>query len=52
MAPVYMAFLRFMGDENEARNYSYSLEVGANGRKMVCEGTPRSGRYETATMAS
>ncbi|CAA6661107.1 unnamed protein product [Spirodela intermedia] len=31
MAPVYMAFLRFMGDENEARNYSYSLE-----------GTPRS----------
>jgi hypothetical protein len=42
MAPVYMAFLRFMGDENEARNYSYSLEVGANGRKMVWEGTPRS----------
>ncbi|KAI4388179.1 hypothetical protein MLD38_000532 [Melastoma candidum] len=27
MAPVYMAFLRFMGDEMEARNYSYSLEV-------------------------
>ncbi|CAM0880567.1 unnamed protein product [Alopecurus aequalis] len=44
MAPVYMAFLRFMGDENEARNYSYSLEVGANGRKMVWEGTPRSVR--------
>ncbi|KAG8084786.1 hypothetical protein GUJ93_ZPchr0010g7977 [Zizania palustris] len=42
MAPVYMAFLRFMGDENEARNYSYSLEVGGNGRKMVWEGTPRS----------
>ncbi|XP_027349605.1 E3 ubiquitin-protein ligase SINAT3 isoform X3 [Abrus precatorius] len=32
MAPVYMAFLRFMGDEREARNYSYSLEVGGNGR--------------------
>ena len=41
MAPVYMAFLRFMGDENDARNYSYSLEVGANGRKMIWEGTPR-----------
>ncbi|XP_039845739.1 E3 ubiquitin-protein ligase SINAT5-like [Panicum virgatum] len=44
MAPVYMAFLRFMGDENEAKNYSYSLEVGANGRKMIWEGTPRSVR--------
>ncbi|KAK7350987.1 hypothetical protein VNO77_10095 [Canavalia gladiata] len=44
MAPVYMAFLRFMGDENEARNYSYSLEVGANGRKLIWEGTPRSVR--------
>ncbi|MCI13415.1 E3 ubiquitin-protein ligase SINAT3-like, partial [Trifolium medium] len=44
MAPVYMAFLRFMGDENDARNYSYSLEVGANGRKLIWEGTPRSVR--------
>ncbi|GAB4861584.1 E3 ubiquitin-protein ligase sinat3 [Ancistrocladus abbreviatus] len=42
MAPVYMAFLRFMGDEIEARNYSYSLEVGGNGRKLIWEGTPRS----------
>lgn len=42
MAPVYMAFLRFMGDENEARSFSYSLEVGANGRKLTWEGTPRS----------
>ncbi|KAL4565037.1 hypothetical protein LXL04_029119 [Taraxacum kok-saghyz] len=42
MAPVYMAFLRFMGDENDARNYSYSLEVGGNGRKLIWEGTPRS----------
>lgn len=42
MAPVYMAFLRFMGDEIEARNFSYSLEVGANGRKLIWEGTPRS----------
>ncbi|TXG63034.1 hypothetical protein EZV62_010028 [Acer yangbiense] len=43
-APVYMAFLRFMGDETEARNYSYSLEVGGNGRKLIWEGTPRSVR--------
>ncbi|GAA0143714.1 ubiquitin-protein ligase [Lithospermum erythrorhizon] len=42
MAPVYMAFLRFMGDEADARNYTYSLEVGANGRKLIFEGTPRS----------
>ncbi|KAG9150656.1 hypothetical protein Leryth_008123 [Lithospermum erythrorhizon] len=42
MAPVYMAFLRFMGDEADARNYSYSLEVGGNGRKLTWEGTPRS----------
>ncbi|KAJ4850807.1 E3 ubiquitin-protein ligase sinat4 [Turnera subulata] len=44
MAPVYMAFLRFMGDEADARNYSYSLEVGGNGRKLIWEGTPRSVR--------
>ena len=44
MAPAYMAFLRFMGDEAEARNYSYSLEVGGNGRKLIWEGTPRSVR--------
>ncbi|RZS25313.1 hypothetical protein BHM03_00058506 [Ensete ventricosum] len=37
-----MAFLRFMGDENEARNFSYSLEVGGYGRKLTWEGTPRS----------
>ena len=39
-----MTFLYFMGYENEAKNYSYSLEVGANGRKMVWEGTLRSVR--------
>jgi E3 ubiquitin-protein ligase SIAH1 len=37
-----MAFLCFMGDENDGRNYSYSLEVGANGGKMIWEGAPRS----------
>ncbi|XP_008786897.2 E3 ubiquitin-protein ligase DIS1-like isoform X1 [Phoenix dactylifera] len=42
MAPVYTAFLRFMGDESEAKNYSYSLEVGGNGRKIIWQGVPRS----------
>ncbi|RRT48423.1 hypothetical protein B296_00049645 [Ensete ventricosum] len=41
-APVYIAFLRFMGDDNEAKNYSYSLEVGGYGRKIVWQGVPRS----------
>ncbi|XP_057955620.1 E3 ubiquitin-protein ligase SINAT2-like [Malania oleifera] len=42
MAPVYMAFLRFMGDDDEAKNFSYSLEVGGNGRKLIWQGVPRS----------
>lgn len=42
MAPVYMAFLRFMGDDNDAKKFSYSLEVGANGRKLMWQGIPRS----------
>lgn len=42
MAPVYIAFLRFMGDDNDAKNYSYSLEVGGNGRKLSWQGVPRS----------
>ncbi|GLT88331.1 hypothetical protein SLE2022_063620 [Rubroshorea leprosula] len=42
MAPVYMAFLRFMGDDEEAKKFSYSLEVGANGRKLTWQGIPRS----------
>ncbi|RYR51639.1 hypothetical protein Ahy_A06g026615 isoform A [Arachis hypogaea] len=41
-APVYMAFLRFMGDDNEAKKFSYSLEVGASGRKLIWQGIPRS----------
>lgn len=41
-APVYMAFLRFMGDDNEAKQFSYSLEVGGNGRKLIWQGIPRS----------
>ncbi|KAH0930699.1 hypothetical protein HID58_016426 [Brassica napus] len=41
-APVYMAFLRFMGDEKEAKKFSYSLEVGAHSRKLTWQGIPRS----------
>ncbi|KAL4385552.1 hypothetical protein GQ457_15G024100 [Hibiscus cannabinus] len=42
MAPVYMAFLRFMGDEDEARQFSYSPEVGGYVRKVIWQGVPRS----------
>ncbi|PRQ17370.1 putative aminoacyltransferase, E1 ubiquitin-activating enzyme [Rosa chinensis] len=42
IAPVYIAFLRFMGNAVEARTFSYRLEVGAHGRKLIWEGTPRS----------
>lgn len=42
MAPVYMAFLRFMGDEDDAKKFSYSLEVGGNGRQLMWQGVPRS----------
>ncbi|KAK0601736.1 hypothetical protein LWI29_026968 [Acer saccharum] len=41
-APVYIAFLWFMGHDNEAKNYSYSLEAGGNRRKMIWQGVPHS----------
>ena len=41
-SPVYMAFLRFMGDEPTAKRFGYSLEVGGAGRKMTWQGVPRS----------
>lgn len=31
-----------MGDEEEARQFSYTLEVGGNGRKLKWQGIPRS----------
>ncbi|KAM0935709.1 putative seven-in-absentia protein, TRAF [Dioscorea sansibarensis] len=31
VALVYMAFSGFTGDENEAKNFTYSLEVGGSG---------------------
>ncbi|KAH9309681.1 hypothetical protein KI387_037592, partial [Taxus chinensis] len=42
--PVYIAFLHFMGDDNDAKNFSYSLEVGGSGPKLTCQGIPRSTR--------
>ncbi|KAK1287536.1 E3 ubiquitin-protein ligase SINAT2 [Acorus calamus] len=41
-SPIYMAFLRFMGTEDEAADFRYSLEVGGNGRKLTWQGIPRS----------
>ncbi|KAG6509021.1 E3 ubiquitin-protein ligase SINAT5-like [Zingiber officinale] len=40
--PVYMAFIRFLGEESEARKFNYCLEVGGHGRKMKWQGVPRS----------
>ncbi|KAJ9691350.1 hypothetical protein PVL29_013507 [Vitis rotundifolia] len=40
--PVYMAFLSLIGNQAETGNYSYSLEIGGNGRKLTFEGIPRS----------
>ncbi|OAY70880.1 E3 ubiquitin-protein ligase SINAT3 [Ananas comosus] len=41
-SPIYLAYVRFMGEDNEARKYSYGLAVKTNGRKMTWEGIPRS----------
>ncbi|KAI3772475.1 hypothetical protein L6452_03661 [Arctium lappa] len=42
MAPFYISFLRFMGEETEAKKFSYSLEIGGGGRKLTWQGVPRS----------
>ena len=42
MVPVYMAFIHFMGDDHDTRKFSYSLEIGGNGKKMTRQGVPRS----------
>ncbi|XP_059627306.1 E3 ubiquitin-protein ligase SINAT2-like [Cornus florida] len=47
---VYLAFLRFMGDDDEAKKFSYSLEVGRNGRKLTWQGFPRSIRDSCKTV--
>ncbi|KAL7098074.1 hypothetical protein ACP275_10G183000 [Erythranthe tilingii] len=41
-SPVYMAFVRFMGEEKDAKKFGYTLEVGSFGRKLVWQGVPRS----------
>uniref|UniRef100_A0A1D1XGQ9 RING-type E3 ubiquitin transferase n=1 Tax=Anthurium amnicola TaxID=1678845 RepID=A0A1D1XGQ9_9ARAE len=41
-APVYMAFLRFMGEPDESKGFRYCLEVGGGRRKLIWEGIPRS----------
>ncbi|CAA2992297.1 E3 ubiquitin- ligase SINAT2-like [Olea europaea subsp. europaea] len=41
-APVYTTFIRFMGDDQDANKFNYSLEVGGNGRKLTWYGVPRS----------
>lgn len=41
-APVYMASLRFIGEDDEAKDFSYALEVGGNRRKLAWQGVPRS----------
>ncbi|KAG0513805.1 hypothetical protein BDA96_10G134600 [Sorghum bicolor] len=38
----YIAFLSFMRDDIELKNYSYSLEVWGTRRKMIGQGVPRS----------
>ncbi|KAL8159472.1 hypothetical protein V2J09_001009 [Rumex salicifolius] len=42
MSPVYIAFLRFMGDEHDAKKFRYSLEVSGEGRRLSWQGIPRS----------
>jgi len=48
--PVYMAFLRFIGEESEARMFGYCLEVGGSGRKLAWQGVPRSIRTHHRTV--
>ncbi|PWA44166.1 hypothetical protein CTI12_AA531140 [Artemisia annua] len=37
-----VAYIRFMGEENEAKKFSYSLEIGGDGQKLTYQGVPRS----------
>ncbi|KVI12035.1 hypothetical protein Ccrd_009548, partial [Cynara cardunculus var. scolymus] len=42
MAPFYISFLCFMGEDTEAKKFSYSLEISGGGRKLTWQGVPRS----------
>lgn len=47
---MYIAFMQFMGDEEEAMSFSYTLEVGGSGRKLTWQGVPRSIRDSHKTV--
>jgi len=40
-SPIFMAFFFFMGDDNEAKNFIYNIEVRENIRKLIWQGVPR-----------
>ncbi|PHU29360.1 E3 ubiquitin-protein ligase SINAT2 [Capsicum chinense] len=50
LAPVYIAFIRFMGDDDDATRFRYSLEVGGFGRKLTWQGVPRSIHFTHKTV--
>ncbi|PWA44060.1 hypothetical protein CTI12_AA506990 [Artemisia annua] len=43
--PCNIAFIRFMGDDNDAKNFRYSLTIIANCRKLSWQGVPSSIRH-------
>ncbi|GJX30744.1 E3 ubiquitin protein ligase SINAT2 [Tanacetum coccineum] len=44
-SPCYIAFIRFMGDDNDADNFRYSLTISANCRTLSWQGVPSSIRH-------
>lgn len=48
--PMYIAYMQFMGDEEEATSFSYTLEISGHGRKMTWQGVPRSIRDRHKTV--
>ncbi|PWA71769.1 Seven-in-absentia protein, sina [Artemisia annua] len=42
IAPCYIVFLRFMGEETEAKKFRYSLQISKNGRNLTWQGVPSS----------
>ncbi|PWA71766.1 hypothetical protein CTI12_AA277410 [Artemisia annua] len=44
-SPCYIAFMQFMGDDNDAENFRYSLEIVGNCRKLSWQGVPSSIRH-------
>ncbi|GKA97761.1 E3 ubiquitin protein ligase SINAT2, partial [Tanacetum coccineum] len=41
-APFYMLFVRFMGDDTEAKKFKYCFRVSGAGRELTWDGVPRS----------